>query len=255
MKGDVTMSDTKETIAAAKEGFEAAFAEKNFYARQTQDDTQLNAIIDFLPVRPGMKILDLGAGTGYLTFAIAKSFPDVTIVGLDIVEKALENDRRRAADEKLDNISFCVYDGVNFPFADKSFDMVVSRYALHHFPEIRASLSEISRVLTDEGYLFICDPTPNDIDKDGFIDEYMQVKPDGHIRFYSAEEWKELCRESGLFPADSFKSSIRFPRKMEQAYLDIMRKYDRDVVESYDMKIIDKDVWVTEWVNNMLFCK
>ena len=42
---------------------------------------------------------------------------------------------------------------------------------------------------------------------------------------------------------------------MEQAYLDIMRKYDRDVVESYDMKIIDKEVWVTEWVNNMLFCK
>ena len=253
--GATVMTTNEKNIAAAKNGFEAAFAENNFYVRQTGDDTHLKAILDFLPIRPGMKILDLGAGTGYLTFAVAEKYPDVKIVGLDIVEKALENDRKRAEAQHLSNITFLGYDGVTFPFSDNEFDMVVSRYVPHHFPDIEKSISEISRVLSDKGYLFISDPTPNSIDESGFIDEYMQVKPDGHVKFYSLEEWVDMCRHEGLQLADSFKSSIRFPRKKEKAYSDIIEKHDKSVVESYDLKFVDDEVYVTEQVNNILFFK
>ncbi len=39
------------------------------------------------------------------------------------------------------------YDGSTFPFEDNSFDLVVTRYALHHFPEIRKSIREVAWVL------------------------------------------------------------------------------------------------------------
>lgn len=56
---------------------------------------------------------------------------------------------------------------------------------LHHFPDIDYSISEVARVLKGGGVFFISDPCPNDCDKDRFVDEYMQLKKDGHIKFYT----------------------------------------------------------------------
>lgn len=243
------------SITAAKQGFEAAFAEKNLYARQTQDNTHLDRILDILPVKAGMRILDLGAGTGYLTFAIAKKYPDAQIIGLDIVEKTLENNNRQVIEQGLKSISFQKYDGVTFPFADNSFDMVVTRYALHHFPDISGSFAELSRIISDEGFLFISDPAPNEGDTSRFVDGFMQQKPDGHIRFYCAKEWTDLCSAVGFTLADSFTSTIRFPRKMSDPYRELIQKHDKKIVESYDIEIVGDEIFITEQVNNMLFCK
>lgn len=60
------------SIEATKAGFEASFEEAAFYNKQTQDDKHLNDILETIHVKSGMKILDLGCGSGYLTFPIAK---------------------------------------------------------------------------------------------------------------------------------------------------------------------------------------
>jgi len=83
-----------------------------------------------------MRILDLGTGSGYLSFPIAKNNPGCEVIGLDIVNAALETNRTRADSEGIKNLSFISYDGIDFPFEEKSFDLVVTRYALHHFPDI-----------------------------------------------------------------------------------------------------------------------
>lgn len=251
------MSNEKNSIEAAKCGFESSFSDGEFYNKQTQDKKHLNAILEFLPIKSGMRILDLGTGSGYLSFAIAKKYPDVKIVGLDIVEKALASNRKKAVKEKLNNISFVNYDGNDFPFNDKSFDMVISRYALHHFPMITASIAEVSRVLKQDGYLFISDPTPNASDTQRFIDAYMQLKKDGHIKFYTSEEWINICEKSGLKPVGSFMSSIRFPKKKDTAYefTELIKKYDKEVIDGYNLEILEDEIYVTEQVNNLLFHK
>ena len=244
-----------ERIAATKQSFEAAFAEQQFYAKQTQDAAHLQQILDFLPVTGGMRILDLGAGSGYLTFALAERFPDAAVTGLDIVEHALETCRAKAEAAQIGNIRFVSYDGTVFPFADGAFNLVVSRYSLHHFPDIRKSISEVGRVLTEKGYFFLSDPTPNGNDSARFIDAFMQMKPDGHVQFYTADAWKQLCTEQGLAYLDAFRSSIRFPRKHARAYQELIAQYSREITDGYALQIDGDEIYVTEQVNNMLFRK
>ena len=78
------------SIEAARTGFEASFEEADFYNKQTQDEKHLKDILATINVKTGMKILDLGCGSGYLTFPIAKGNENVYVVGLDIVTDTLE---------------------------------------------------------------------------------------------------------------------------------------------------------------------
>lgn len=249
--------DIENSIKATRQGFENSFSTGDFYNKQTQDEQHLKRILEFLPVKADMKILDLGTGSGYLSFPIAKKYPNISIIGLDIVERALEANRFKAKEENIRNISFVTYDGIDFPFADNEFDMVISRYALHHFPDIQKSISEVSRVIKPEGFLFISDPTPNVNDTSRFVDEYMQLKKDGHIKFYTKDEWKQICEKNGLQMKGSFDSVIRFPKKKDTAYGfdELLEKHDKEIIESYDLEVAGNEIYITEQVNNILFCK
>ncbi len=242
---------------ATKQGFENSFSSGDFYNKQTQDEQHLKNILDFLPINADMKILDLGTGSGYLSFPIAKKYSNISVIGLDIVEKALEVNRFRAKEEQIRNISFITYNGIEFPFSDSEFDMVISRYALHHFPDIQKSISEVSRVLKRGGFLFVSDPTPNANDTSRFVDGYMQLKKDGHIKFYTKEEWLQICGKYGLQFKKSFDSTIRFPKKKDTAYGfdELLKKHDKEIVESYELEVMGNEIYITEQVNNILFCK
>ena len=249
--------DIRSSIDDTRKGFEESFASGDFYNRQTQDAKHLERILAFINVRDGMRILDLGCGSGYLTFPIAERNPHCEVTGLDIVCEAIDVNRSRAKDMGLNNLAFVSYDGIDFPFEAGSFDLGVTRYALHHFPDIEHSIGEVSRVLKEQGVLFISDPCPNDCDKDRFVDDYMRLKKDGHIKFYTKSEWVDICFKYGLHLSDGFESKIRFPKKKDTAfgYEKVLQKHDKAVIESYDLVETDTELFVTERVNNLLFTK
>ena len=208
---------TYSSIDATRKSFEESFSSGDFYNRQTQDNDHLAKILQFIGIEKNMRILDLGCGSGYLAFPIAKRNRSCEVVGLDIVSDALEANRTKARNEGLCNISFVNYDGVDFPFIDESFDLVITRYALHHFPDIDHSIHEVSMVLRPGGRFFLSDPRPNECDRDRFVDDYMRLKKDGHVKFYTKNEWEYLCGKHGLIFTDSFDSTIRFPKKKDTA--------------------------------------
>ena len=254
--GERTM-DIKESINDTRKGFEESFASGDFYNRQTRDSEHLARILEFVNISEGMRILDLGTGSGYLSFPIAMNNPGCEVIGLDIVSAALEANRARAVEEGIKNLSFVNYDGIDFPFEADSFDLVVTRYALHHFPDIEHSIGEVSRVLTEGGLFFISDPCPNECDTERFVDDYMQLKKDGHIKFYTKDEWVDICGKYGMHMLDSFESTIRFPKKKDTAigYEEVLRKHDKAIIASYDLVETETELYVTERVNNILFVK
>ena len=85
----------------------------------------------------------------------------------------------------------------------------------------------------------------------------MRLKKDGHIKFYTKEEWNAICSRQGLVTVDSFDSSIRFPKKKDTAlgYEEVLEKHNKAVIESYDLVETDTELYITERVNNFLFKK
>ena len=84
------------SIEATRAGFEDSFEEADFYNKQTQDEKHLKDILATINVKPGMKILDLGCGSGYLPVPIAEMNENAHVIGLDIVTDTLERNTKKA---------------------------------------------------------------------------------------------------------------------------------------------------------------
>lgn len=96
--------------------------------------------------------LDLGTGPGYVAVEIARQRPDLRMVGLDLAAHMVEKARRQAGRAALDSRGLWPQaDAHRLPFADGSFDLVVSSFALHHWADPVHVLDEIARVLRRPG--------------------------------------------------------------------------------------------------------
>jgi SAM-dependent methyltransferase len=80
----------------------------------------------------------------------------------------------------------------HLPFADGSFDVVVSRIAPHHFPDIRAALIEMTRVSRD--LVLVVD----NLYRGEAVEEAERLRDPTHVRTYGEEEWRELYEQAGL---------------------------------------------------------
>ena len=143
-------------------------SERNPQARQMGDESmarnlahqaeaiwpQEQRLFDRYGLSGGLRILDLGCGTGEITRRLATRFPQAALVGVDILEGNLAIARR----DKLpfsDRIEYEHGDAFALRFQDARFDLVVCRHmsqAVPHFPLV---LAEITRVLKPDGWLHL----------------------------------------------------------------------------------------------------
>lgn len=99
-------------------------------------------------LRAGLRVLDLGSGTGYPALLGAQTVGATgSVVGMDLAEHMLAAAERKAKRLGLNNISFRTGDVTSLPFEPNSFDAITSRFCLMFLPEIPKAASEIARVL------------------------------------------------------------------------------------------------------------
>ena len=105
-------------------------------------------------LRHGMRVLDLGSGTGYPALLAAQAVgPSGSVTGIDLADQMLDAARRKASSLGLTNLTFRTGDVTILPSEVASFDAVTSRFCLMFLPEIPKAAAEISRVLKPGGWL------------------------------------------------------------------------------------------------------
>ncbi|HWG96441.1 MAG TPA: methyltransferase domain-containing protein [Nitrospira sp.] len=102
----------------------------------------------------GLRVLDLGSGTGYPALLAAQAVgANGSVVGIDLAEHMLTIAERKATRLGLQNVMFRVGDVTTLPFESASFDAVTSRFCLMFLPEIPKAAAEIARVLKPGSWL------------------------------------------------------------------------------------------------------
>ena len=118
-------------------------------------------------IRGGQKVLDVAAGNGNATLAAARRWADVT--STDYVGSLLERGRLRAEADGL-RVAFQEADAENLPFADASFDAVLSTFGVMFTPDHERAASELARVCRPGGKIGLANWTP-----DGMIGRLFKV--------------------------------------------------------------------------------
>jgi SAM-dependent methyltransferase len=160
---------------------------------------------DRLGMRPGDRVLDVGAGFGRHAFEVARRGGDV--VALDWAADEVERTRATIG-AMVDGgeipierfVGVLRGDATHLPFDDDSFDVVITSEVLEHVQDDVAAISEMARVLKPGGAFAATVPSwfPEKVNW-MLSDEYHAPKSvGGHVRIYSATELRAKLRAAGL---------------------------------------------------------
>jgi arsenite methyltransferase len=120
-------------------------------------------------LHPGERVLDLGCGAGTDTLVAAQMVgPEGSVTGIDMTEEMLAKARGSVAELSVTNVELVAGEAESLPFADESFDVVISNGVIDLIPDKDAVFAEIHRVLTPGGRIQIADVTiQNPVSEEG----------------------------------------------------------------------------------------
>ncbi|MBC6973204.1 methyltransferase domain-containing protein [Bacillus sp. Xin] len=111
-------------------------------------------LLKMLPIKKADTMLDLGAGTGYITIPAAK-IVEGSVYALDIDSNMLEVINSKAKKENITNVKSLKGSIDDIPLSENSIDFALASLVLHEVKQLSHSLQQIKQVLKDDGY-FVC---------------------------------------------------------------------------------------------------
>lgn len=105
----------------------------------------------------GIRVADLGCGTGHAINLMAREYPRSTFIGYDIAQDAIERARAEAASMGVTNARFEVSDVTRLP-SDPKFDLITSFDAIHDQRDPAAVLRSAAQALAPDGIYFALEP-------------------------------------------------------------------------------------------------
>jgi len=153
-----------------------------------------DAMIAHYGLKPGDKILDVGSGKGFLLYDFTQALPGLEITGLDVSGYANQN----AKEEIRGNL--VAGHAKSLPFADNSFDLVISINTLHNLEcfDLLAALKEIERVGRKNKYICV-ESWRNEEEKANLL--YWQFTCES---FHTPAGWNWWFQQAGYMGDHSF---------------------------------------------------
>lgn len=189
-------------------------------------------LCEAVDLRSNQMVLDVAAGNGNATLAAARRFADV--ISTDYVAALLERGRERAAAERL-SVTFQEADAEKLPFADASFDVVLSTFGVMFTADQQQAANELRRVCRIGGKIGLASWTP-----EGFIGQVFKtigkyVPPAPGVK--SPALWGTEAHLGVLFGAqatiDAERRHFNFRYRSREHFLEIFRTYYGPVLKAF----------------------
>lgn len=167
-------------------------------------------------VRPGMKVLDVGCGTGYGTSLLSEN---AEAIGIDISHEAIEFAKKHYGTKA----KFIIGSAESFPFDENTFDIVCAFEMVEHLKKAKRFLKEVNRVLKGDGKFILS--TPNRKYR-------LRVKSPYHFKEYDYQELQKIL--SNFFERVEIRGQSKSGRAMS-ALEDFMKS------QAARQSLVDKD--------------
>ena len=229
----VVPAPTLPDLSAVKTRQQAAWSSGDYATVGTTLQIVGETLCEALDLRAGQKVLDVAAGNGNVTLAAARRWCEV--VSTDYVPALLERGRERAAAERL-AIEFREADAEALPFADASFDAVVSTFGVMFTADQDKAAAELVRVCKPGGKIGLANWTP-----DGFIGQLFKtigkyMPPPGGVK--SPALWGTGARITQFFGAQASSIQLEqrdfvFRYRSAQHWLDVFKSYYGPLLKTF----------------------
>jgi SAM-dependent methyltransferase len=183
-------------------------------------------ILDLAGVRPSDHVLDVGTGTGLVALRAGTFANNGRVIGIDHSAGMLEQASAKALGAGFgETVMFQRMDAEQLDFPARSFDIVLSLYALFHFPDPLAAIKEMHRVLRPGGRVVIgVGAGPSLVSRDGIVQGIRAASERvaaARGRLLAAPQFLlRLMHEHGLAPQEEHQprgSRIAIARSLQQA--------------------------------------
>jgi SAM-dependent methyltransferase len=219
-------------LTALKTKQQAAWSSGDYAVVGTTLQIVGEELCEALDIRSGERVLDVAAGNGNVTLAAARRWCDV--VATDYVPALLDRAMARAKAEHLD-IEIQQADAEALPFADASFDVVVSTFGIMFTPDQERAATEMARVCRPGGKMGLANWTPQ-----GFIGQVFKTLG-GYLPPPAGVKSPALCgtreRLSELFGASAASITAEprdfvFRYRSPAHFLDVFKTYYGPVLKA-----------------------
>jgi ubiquinone/menaquinone biosynthesis C-methylase UbiE len=166
-------------------------------ANTITDGRALRMIVKATAPRQDDTLLDVACGGGLVVCEFAPRVKHAT--GIDMTPAMLDRARQIAAENGISNVTWARGDGGLLPYADGSFDIVVTRFSMHHFVDPLCVLQEMVRVCAPGGRVVVVDMyASDDAVKAAEWNRVEKLRDPSHVRCLTLPELAQLFRVVGL---------------------------------------------------------
>lgn len=198
------MTQSPSKNAAAHQSHEALVVQQfgsqaSAYVSSTvhAQGADLQQMVEIAARMPGARAIDLGCGGGHVSYGVSPVVAE--IVAYDLSADMLAAVSAEAAKRGFGNLTTRQGAAERLPFADGTFDVVLSRYSAHHWQNVRQGLREARRVIKKGGTAVISDIiAPESPVCDTFLQTFEMLRDPSHVRDYSTAEWVAFAAEAGF---------------------------------------------------------
>lgn len=203
---EIEMADTKDLVKQQYGLHAESYVTSSVHAR----GESLKRLVELIQPQKDWRALDVSTGGGHTALAFAPYVREV--VASDLTPEMLAAAEHFIRGQGITNVEFRIADAENLPFADREFDLVTNRIALHHYPDARRAIAEMVRVCKSGGLIGFTDNiVPPDKVTAGHVNHWEQLRDPSHNWEYPIPRLVAIFTDAGA----TVESTQELTKEME----------------------------------------